>query len=303
VTAAARTFADLVDLEPDPDGAEDVFLARSPSYPPRIFGGQLVAQSLLASGRTVPEGWLAHSLHTYFLNPGKPDRPLHLHVDRLRDGRSFAARRVQARQGGRIATDVTISFASPEPPSGGRLEHGQSMPADLPDPLSLPTTDEWLAEAGLGEYMQLSRARDVLDVRFATEPPPLLRLAGKPLPLVTRAWARIKHPLDDHPLTHQAALAYLSDTTLGDNTVAPYNVVRVIDGGVSASLDHAVWFHRPFRADEWMLYETVSPVAIANRGLIRGAMFDRDGRHIATTTQEMLVRLPDGVGYTEPARD
>jgi acyl-CoA thioesterase-2 len=295
-----RTLTDLVDLLPDADGSEDVFLALSPANPRRIYGGQLVAQSLLAAGRTVPEGWLAHSLHTYFLNPGKPDVPLRLHVERRRDGKSFAARRVVAMQDGRPVTDITLSFASPEPPSGGRLDHGQSLPAGLPDPESLPTTAQWLGEAGLSEYMQLSRVDDVLDVRYVTQPPPILRMRGEPIPLVTRVWCRLRPELDDRPLTHQVALAYLSDTTLAENIVAPYNVVRVIDGGTSASLDHAVWFHRPFRADEWMLYESVSPVAIDERGLVRGTVYSSDGAHIATTTQEMLIRLPAGLGAQDP---
>lgn len=302
MTASPRTLTDLVDLLPDADGSEDVFLALSPANPRRIYGGQLVAQSLLAAGRTVPEGWVAHSLHTYFLNPGKPDVPLRLHVERRRDGRSFAARRVVAVQEGRPVTDITLSFAGLESWSGGQLNHGEQMPRGLPDPESLPTTAQWLAEAGIGEYMQLSRVDDVLDVRYVTDPPPILKARGLPIPLVTRVWCRMRHELDDAPLTHQAALAYLSDTTLAENIVAPYNVVRAIDGGTSASLDHAVWFHRPFRADEWMLYESVSPVAVQDRGLVRGTMFASDGRHIASTTQEMLIRLPAGLGYTDPAR-
>lgn len=302
MTAAPRTLTDLVDLLPDADGAEDVFTALSPANPRRIYGGQLVAQSLLAAGRTIPDGWAAHSLHTYFLNAGKPDVPLRLEVERRRDGRSFAARRVVAIQADRPVTDTTLSFANPEGWSGGQLNHGEPMPTGLPDPWSLPTTAEWLAEAGLSEYMQLSRVDDVLDVRYITEPPPILRMRGGPIPRVTQVWCRMRHELDDALLTHQAALAYLSDTTLAENIVSPYGVVRVIDGGTSASLDHAVWFHRPFRADDWMLYETVSPVAIEDRGLVRGTMYSSDGAHIATTTQEMLVRLPAGLGYTEPAR-
>lgn len=302
MSAAPRTFTDLVDLLPDADGSEDGFTALSPAKPPRIYGGQLVAQSLLAAGRTIPAGWVANSLHTYFLNPGKHDVPLRLQVERRRDGRSFAVRRVVAMQNDRPVTDVTLSFANPEVWSGGQLNHAQSAPADRPDPWSLPTTAQWLAEAGLGEYMQLSRVDDVLDVRYITEPPPILRLRGSPIPRVTQVWCRIRHELDDSPLTHQAALAYLSDTTLAENIVSPYGVVRVIDGGTSASLDHAVWFHRPFRADEWMLYESESTVAIGDRGLVRGTMYSSDGAHIATTTQEMLIRLPAGLGYTEPAR-
>jgi acyl-CoA thioesterase-2 len=302
VSAAPRTFTDLVDLLPDADGAEDAFTALSPANPRRIYGGQLVAQSLLAAGRTVPAGWAAHSLHTYFLNPGQHDVPLRLVVERRRDGRSFAVRRVVTLQNDRPATDITLSFANPEGWSGGQLNHGEAMPTALPDPWSLPTTAQWLAETGLREYMQISRVDDVLDVRHITEPPPILRLQGRPIPRVTQVWCRMRHELDDSVLTHQAALAYLSDSTLSDNIVSPYGVVRVIDGGTSASLDHAVWFHRPFRADEWMLYQTVSTVATGDRGLVRGTFHTSDGAHIASTTQEMIIRLPAGLGYTEPDR-
>lgn len=301
MSAAPRTLSDLIDLGPDAEDAQDAFTARSPANPRRIYGGQLVAQSLLGAGRTVPAGWVANSLHTYFLNPGKNDVPLRLQVERRRDGRSFAVRRVVALQNDSPVTDITLSFASPETWSGGQLNHGEAMPAGLPDPESLPTTAQWLGKTGLAEYMQISRVDDVLDVRYITSPPPVLRMRDEPIPRVTQVWCRIRHRLDDSPLTHQAALAYLSDTTLAENIVSPYGVVRVIDGGTSASLDHAVWFHRPFRADEWMLYETVSRVAIGDRGLVRGTMYSSDGAHIATTTQEMLIRLPAGLGYTDPA--
>jgi acyl-CoA thioesterase-2 len=298
--ASPRTLVDLVDLLPDAEGAEDVFLAISPPNPRRIYGGQLVAQSLLAAGRTVAPGWLAHSLHTYFINPGDPDKPVRLQVERRRDGGSFAVRRVVATQAGRTITDLTMSFQTPTSRPGGRLDHGAPFPSGMPDPESLPTTAQWLQETGLGEYMQLSRVADAVDVRYVTDPPPISRLRGRTIGPVTRVWFKMIGALDDDPLTHQAALAYLSDTTLADNIVAPYGVVRVIDGGTSASLDHAVWFHRPFRADEWMLYESTSPVATGERGLVQARVFRSDGAHIATTTQEMLLRLPVGLGAPDP---
>jgi acyl-CoA thioesterase-2 len=301
---ADRTFADLISLTPD-DHALDSFIGLSPSDPPRIYGGQMVAQSLLAAGATVPPGWAVHSLHTYFISPGDPREPLLLTVSRQRDGSGYRLRQVVIHQGGRLVAEVLASFHTAPRREAGRLDHGAPMPA-VPDPETLPTALELLADPNVFVHGQYYRATDALDARRADPPPQRDHPRGEPLPSTTRVWVRWRENLGDDPLTHQIALAYISDTTLADSVMARYGIIRQLDGVANASLDHAVWFHRPARADDWMLYESDSPAGTGERGLVHGRLFSRDGAHIASTTQELLFRIPVGLGApprNESARD
>jgi acyl-CoA thioesterase-2 len=255
----------------------------------------MVAQSVLAASGTVPPGWLVHSLHTYFLSPGNTNQPLEFSVVRRRDGGQYRARLVLVEQGDRLVAQVALSLHSPDPRAGGRLDHGASAPA-APDPETLTPAEQLRDDPDLTVTGQLFRATDAIDSRHVQDQPSMARLKGEPLPRTTLVWMRFRERLPDDLLTHQIALAYLSDTSLADSIVAPYGIVREADGVSNASLDHSVWFHRPFRADEWLLYEATSPAGAGERGLAHGRIFTRDGAHIASTTQEMLMRLPVGLG-------
>lgn len=293
-----RSLAELIPLEPTDD--PDVFVGSSPTNRKRVYGGQMVAQSLLAASRTVPSGWGVHSLHTYFISPGDARSPLEFCVQRQRDGRRYASRTVLVEQGDRIVAQVAASLYSPDPRAAGRLDHGASAPP-APDPESLAPAEKLLLDPRMATTGQLFRATDAIDSRHVEDQPAISRLNGEELPLTTRVWMRFRETLDDEPLTHQIGLAYLSDTSLADAAVARYGIVRVLDGVENASLDHSVWFHRPFRADEWLLYVASSPAASGERGLIQARVFSRDGAHVASTTQEMQFRLPVGLGAPDAA--
>ncbi|MDR1998631.1 MAG: thioesterase family protein, partial [Frankiaceae bacterium] len=239
-------------------------------------------------------------LHAYFVSPGDARSPLRFRVARHRDGGRYVSRAVVVEQGDRLVAQVAASLHSPAPRAAGRLDHGAPAPP-APDPESLPPAEELLADPRMATTGQLFRATEAIDSRHVEDQPAIARLNGAPLPLTTRVWVRFRQRLDDAPLTHQVALAYLSDTSMADVAVARYGIVRVLDGVDNASLDHSVWFHRPFRADEWLLHVSTSPVGSGERALIQGRVFSRDGAHVASTTQEMQLRLPVGLGAPQGA--
>jgi len=288
-----HTLGELIPLEPGPE--PDTFVGLSPTTRRRVYGGQMVAQSILAASRTVPSGWTVHSLHTYFLSPGDAREPLLFTVIRRRDGGQYRSRLVLVEQGDRAVAQIALSMHSADQRPAGRLDHGAIAPA-APDPLSLTSAEELKADTSLAVTGQLFRATDAIDSRHVQDQPALTRRKGEKFPRTYLVWMRFRQALPDDLLTQQIGLAYLSDTSLADSIVAPYGIVRELDGVANASLDHAVWFHRPFRADEWLLYEATSPVGSGERGLAHGRIFTRDGAHIASTTQEMLMRLPVGLG-------
>jgi acyl-CoA thioesterase-2 len=268
--------------------AADVFVGLTPSTrQQRIFGGQVAGQALMAAGLTVPGERGVHSLHSYFLRPGDPHEEIRYAVERLRDGRTFTTRRVvawQTRGGQDVAIfTLTADFTAGEP---ALAEHGQPMP-DVPGPDALPGIPEMVArhpDAGAG-MRAMSAA---VEQRFLEDP---FDRAPKPHPH-TRGytWLRVAGPLPDDPAVHAAALTFASDLTLLSAGMAR------VGGGwgsfVGASLDHAVWFHRPVRADEWFLYENDSPAASAGRALCLGQIWAADGTHVATVAQEGLIRPP-----------
>jgi len=265
--------------------------------PLRAFGGQVAAQALVAAGRTVAPDRLVHSLHGYFMRPGDPRRPLVYEVERLRDGRSYATRRVTAIQRGEAMFTLSASFKVPEESP----ERQRAVPL-LPDPDLLPDPYANWADAGSdggstsngsGDYWTTT-GRLTLDMRVVPRGSTALpnRQAGVEEQFV---WLKSASPLPgDDPLLHVCALAYLSDLTLASTAAMHLQLPRAERKGPTtislASLDHAMWFHRPFRADEWLLFAQRSPSASDGRGLAQGEFYTRDGRLVASVVQEALVR-------------
>ncbi len=270
----------LLDLERIED---DIFRGVSPPESPvRVFGGQVAGQALVAAGRTVPPERGVHSLHSYFIRAGDPRVPIVYDVDRIRDGRSFTTRRVVAIQHGKAIFALSASFQLPEQ----GLEHADEMPEVAP-PEQLDDLETWARRAGDTAITRMPRA---FDLRYVT--PPVW--AGKGNETRSgehqRLWLRADGVLPDDPLVHVCVLAYSSDLTLLWSVAAGHGHAIGQDL-VAASLDHAMWFHRPFRADDWVLHDCVSPSATGGRGLATGRFFSRDGRLIASVVQEGLVRV------------
>ncbi|MFH9225149.1 acyl-CoA thioesterase [Streptomyces lydicus] len=291
---ALRSLLDLLALERI---EQDIFRGLSrPSVVPRVFGGQVAAQALVAAGRTVPADRPPHSLHAYFLRPGDPGAPIVYTVDRIRDGRSFTTRRVVAVQHGQPIFHLSASFQVYEE----GLEHQEPMPP-APDPLELPTAAEMLprhAERFLAPAVaeRLLEARAAIDLRYADEPPYVT--VGAPRDPRSQVWFRTQGKLDDdgdipRPLLDICLVTYVSDMTLLDSILLAHGRGGWAVGDVvGASLDHAMWFHRPLRADEWLLYDQESPTAQGGRGLGQGRIFTADGQLAVSVIQEGVIRVP-----------
>jgi len=274
----------LLDLE---QIEENIFRGVSPAQSPvRVFGGQVAGQALVAAGRTVPEERDVHSMHAYFIRGGDPRVPIVYEVDRIRDGRSFTTRRVVAVQHGKAIFSLSASFQKAEQ----GIEHSEPMP-EVPEPETLPT----LAERAEGYEEQLGAhvMPRPIDLRYVNEPPWITRDEDAPSPERNQVWMRADGTLPDQPLLHVCVLTYASDMTLLDSVLARHGVYWEMDKVLGASLDHALWFHRPFRADEWFLYDSSSPSASGSRGLATGRFFAADGTMIATVVQEGLLRVLD----------
>lgn len=244
--------------------AADFFVGRSPDYDwKRVYGGQVVAQALMAASRTVEQPHRVHSLHAYFVLGGVPKESILFEVDRLRDGRSFSTRRVVARQASGAILNLDASFQADE----GDVEiQSARLPGDLPDPTALPLM-EW---SGLGEVREV---------------PPTPGVAHSQL------WARIKEDLGDDPILHACGLAYLSDHNPMDSIVMMHPN-KNWNELMTVSLDHNIWFHRQGRADDWMLFDMSADGLVNARGLSFGTVFSASGVHLASTAQEGLVRSP-----------
>ena len=280
MTAALDELVKLLDLEPI---EVNIFRGSSPDERrQRVFGGQVAGQALVAAGRTVEAGRV-HSLHAYFLRPGDPAVPILYDVDRIRDGRSFTTRRVVAIQHGRAIFNLSSSFHVDEP----GFDHQLAMPVTT-DPEELPTFEERLAPyAGrMGDWYTRPRP---FDQRYVADP---LRAAAVRTPRDPhqQVWLRADGTLADDPLLHACMVAYASDMTLLDSVLMPHQRDWDDPGVMVASLDHAMWFHRPIRADEWFLYDQHSPTAAGGRGLAMGHIFTRHGRLATSVVQEGLVR-------------
>jgi acyl-CoA thioesterase-2 len=265
-----------LDLEPLD---RDLYLGGTGGGQGRLFGGLVAAQSVVAAGRTVAEGAL-HSLHAYFLRPGRHRVPIRFVVDRIRDGRTFTTRRVVAHQGGEAIFNLAASFARPE--SG--ISHQDAMP-DAPAPDGLEDWEDVRART-LGSPAQ-RRPDGPVEIRVCDPDDPDPAVKQTPY---KRIWMRPRGPLPEDPLVHAAVLVYASDRTLLSTAARPHGLSW--GRRRAASLDHAVWIHRPLRFDDWLLYVSESPVAFAARGLVLGAIYQRDGVRAASVAQEGLIRIP-----------
>jgi acyl-CoA thioesterase II len=280
--APIQEVLDLLNLEKI---EENIFRGASPKdRVQRVFGGQVLGQALVAAARTV-EGRLCHSLHAYFLRAGDPKVPILYEVDRSRDGASFTARRVVAIQHGRQIFNLAASFQLDEP----GYEHEFPMPA-VPAPETLPTEEELRAKVidRLPEEVRawFSRPRPI-----ETRPvDPREYFSPDKRPPHEMLWIRATGALPDDLPLHQCVLAYASDMSLLDTGLLPHGIGWFDNKVQMASLDHAMWFHRPFRVDEWLLYVQDSPSASGARSFNRGLMYTRDGKLVASVAQEGLMR-------------
>jgi acyl-CoA thioesterase II len=284
MSSALTDLLTILDLEPL---EVNLFRGRSPQTGwQRVFGGQVIGQALVAALRTV-EGRPCHSLHAYFLLGGDPKVPIVYDVDRIRDGKSFTTRRVVAIQHGRAIFTMAASFHSDEP----GLTHQARMP-NVSKPEDLPSEAELKAKAlamstlpdPVRRYYERERPIELRPVEFS-------RYFGvKSEEARFHVWIRATGKLPDDPAIHQCVLAYASDMTLLDSALVPHGRSVVEPTIMAASLDHALWFHRPFRADEWLLYAQDSPNLSGARGFGRGLIFTHDGTLVASVVQEGLLR-------------
>jgi acyl-CoA thioesterase-2 len=251
-----------------------------------VFGGQVLGQALSAAARTVPVDRQVHSLHAYFLRPGDVTRPIVYDVDRIRDGTSFTTRRVVAIQAGRPIFNMSASFQLTE--SG--FEHQEPMP-EAPPPEALPTEQERAARLADRLSPAINRratAERAFEMRSTDPDGDPFR--PSPRPARRMVWLRTVGQLPDDPALHRHLLAYASDFSFVTTALLPHGVSWLSPGMQIASLDHVMYFHQPLRCDEWLLYVIESPAAHGARGLVRGSFFTRDGRLVASTVQEGLIR-------------
>jgi acyl-CoA thioesterase II len=283
MSKALQEVVDLLDLE---QIEVDIFRGRSPEGErrQRVFGGQVAGQALVAAGRTVPAERPVHSLHAYFIRPGDPTVPLIYLVERVRDGRSFTTRRVSAVQHGKTIFTLSASFHRDEP----GIEHSDPMPV-VPPPDEITPTVERL-EKVFGPSVHEWYGGNPIDIRHVgpltveAERDPALRTSRN------LVWLRADGELPDDPLLHVCLVTYASDMTLLDSVMLAHGLSWADGRTTGASLDHAMWFHGPFRADRWLLYAQDSPVARGARGLARGEMYASDGQLVVSVVQEGLIR-------------
>ena len=282
MSSAVQELLSILDLEPL---EVNLFRGRSPQVGwQRVFGGQVIGQALVAACRTV-EGRPPHSMHAYFLLPGDPKVPIIYEVERIRDGKSFTTRQVKAIQHGQPIFSMAVSFHADE----AGLTHQATMP-DVPGPDNLPSEAEVrerilpMMPDPVRRYYERERPIELRPVEFE-------RYLGKKLADGRfHVWIRTTGRLPDDPAIHQCVLAYASDMTLLDTALVPHGRTLFEKEFMAASLDHALWLHRPFRADDWLLYAQDSPNLHGARGYARGLIFKQDGTLVASVAQEGLVR-------------
>lgn len=265
---------------------EDIFTGPSQWMPlGRVFGGQVLAQSLIAAMHTVDEARVLHSMHGYFLRPGDVDHPITFSVDRLHDGRSFSTRRTHAFQKGEPILSLIASFQTEDE----GVEHQVDMPTDIPDPETLPSTADLIGhlDNAMAQFWSSERAFDVRHI-----PSPIyLSVEGERVPRQA-VWMKAVGRLPDDPKQHRAALAYASDYSILEPVLRAHGTPWATPGLRVASLDHAMWWHRDARVDEWLLYVQESPSAQGGRGLSIGRIYTRAGVLVASVAQEGMVRVP-----------
>jgi acyl-CoA thioesterase-2 len=284
---STSTVAELVDLMALERLEENLFRGQSRDIGTKyVFGGQVLGQALSAAQQTVADGRLAHSMHAYFLRAGDVEAPIVYTVERTRDGNSFTTRRVEAIQHGQQIFVMAVSFQRPEP----GVEHQVAMPEvprpedlDPPEPIDpdrfahIPAKlQRWLSASGPFEFRHVW-PRD--EIKVPKRPP------------IQHVWFRLRERVGDDETLHRALLAYASDFHLIGTATLPHGISYLQPNVQMASLDHAMWLHRPFRVDDWLLYSCDSPTAIGARGLARGAVYDAAGRLVASTAQEGLLRV------------
>lgn len=273
-------LAALLDLQALGD---DAFMApAAPERHGRMYGGQLLAQGLLAASRTVAAPRAPHSLHGYFLRAGAVDAPLRVEVERMRDGRSFSARAARVLQGGRELARLLISYQVPEP---GAEFTARAMPPAPPANAVTMTYNAFSRQAGEGEDWD-GEARP-MELRYVNPPDPR---PGEPVLEDQRVWMRVPHPLGEDDALHHAAIAYLSDSTLIDHAALPHGRRWQEPSLNGASLDHAMWFHRPARADAWLLFDQSVEATGAARGFVTGRVYSEGGALVASCAQEGMLR-------------
>jgi acyl-CoA thioesterase-2 len=267
----------------------DVFLGQSQDLGwGRVYGGQVLGQALSAGERTVEPNRLVHSLHAYFLRPGDPGQPIEYLVERTREGRSFTTRRIRAEQGGRPIFFMAASFQIHE----AGLEHQDAMP-EVPDPDGLVSSTDLIlqhADRLPAAVVDWARMDFPIELRPVEIGDPMNPVPSRP---VQHVWMRAESELLDGPALHRYLLAYASDLVLLDTALLPHGTNYWQGGLQMASIDHAMWFHRDLRMDDWLLYAMDSPSAAGARGLVRGKFFDRNGVLVASVSQEGLVRPLD----------
>lgn len=267
---------------------EDIFTGASHPMPGgRVFGGQVMAQAVMAAQRTVATDRSIHSVHGYFVRPGDVQQPITLSVERIHDGRSFSTRRVQAYQGGVPIMSMISSFQDEDP--GRSTQH--AMPQGLPGPDELPSSEDLLAPYAGNPHARAVIARP-FDIRHV-EGPIYLPDPTRPRDGKQHVWIRAKDRLPDDDALHRAALAYLSDYAMLEPIVRVHGAAWTTPGLKAASLDHALWWHRPARVDEWLLLELETSSSGGGRGLGHGYVYAADGTHVATVAQEGMVRVPE----------
>ena len=283
MSGAVSALLEVLDLE---TLEVNLFRGRSPQTGwPRVFGGQVIGQALVAASRTV-EGITAHSMHAYFVLAGDPTVPIVYEVERTRDGKSFTTRSVKAIQHGRPIFIMIVSFHNDEE----GLDNQMTMP-DVPTPESLPDEETTLRDIlpmlpeQVQRYYKRERPIELRPIDYGHY------LGRKPADGNFNVWIKATGPLPDNAAIHQCVLAYASDMTLLDTALVPLGRTLFEKDFMGASLDHALWMHRPFRADEWLLYSQDSPNLHGSRGLSRGLIFKRDGTLVASVAQEGLIRL------------
>ena len=285
-TDPVAALLEVLDLAAsDARTTEDIFVGASQPMPHgRVYGGQVVAQSIVAAQRTVDADRSAHSLHGYFLRPGDAAKPITFSVDRIHDGRSFSTRRTQAYQNGVPIFSMIASFEVESP----GLDHQAPMPEGLPEPEDLPSepsTSEAVVSLDRSDTWDrpVEHRHIPVEAYGAAADGPLLRHA---------VWMRVPRALPDDPALHRAALVYMTDMSIQETVLRAHDVTWATPGLKLASLDHAMWWHRDGRADEWMLYVQESPSARGGRGLTQGRIYSRDGVLLASVAQEVMVRVP-----------
>jgi len=264
---------------------EDIFTGASHAMPSgRVFGGQVLAQAIAAAARTLPPERIPHSMHGYFLRPGDASKGITFSVDRIHDGRSFSTRRTQAYQEGVPIFSMISSFEDEDP----GIEHHAPMPAGVPAPEDLAGADGLSPQ--VHPMSQRVLADGPLELRYVDSPIyDTVEGAHVPHQMV---WMRTRSRLPDDPAVHRAVMAYLSDFTIQEPVLRAHGVSWSTPGLKVASLDHAMWWHRFGRVDEWVLYVQESPSARSGRGLSTGRIYSRSGELLASVAQEIMIRVP-----------